>query len=137
MFSLKTITTLLLLGLARAEDEVPALAEIPPPCETTDFLSADCSREVLGAGKVLKLTYWVTLIENVPTFVGQYEINYRLKSTHNTYDLRLCLELGEDGKELDERSQLMFHSEKTYRSKEFNPEMKILDPTKASKLTNY
>jgi len=117
--------------MVNGEDDVKTKVEIPPPCDDTDFLSADCSREITGAKKVLKLSYWVTLVDNVPTFQATYYIKYKFKSTHKKYDLRLCLEFAEDGKELEERAQMMLHGDKIYTNKVFADGLKVLDSSKA------
>ena len=77
---------------------------MPAACDEADFVSQNCSREIKGASKKLKLSYWITLDDNVPTFNGQFQLTFRYKSSYRTYDLRICWEIAEEKKELKERT---------------------------------
>ena len=70
---------------------------MPDPCAATDFVTENCSREIKGASKKMKLSYWVNLVDNVPTFHGQIELTLKISKSYDKYDLRYCLELAEDG----------------------------------------
>ena len=53
MFSLLKITPLILLGITSVQSVGDF--EVPEPCDFTDFVSENCSREIEGAAKKMKL----------------------------------------------------------------------------------
>ena len=85
-----------------------------------------CSREVVGASKVMKLNYWVNLEGDMPTFHGHLEYlgSKTLTGSSSTEELRLCLEFAVEGSEFAWREQLMFHA--TIKDKQFDKVIKTL-----------
>ena len=92
---MKLLTSMALLGYAFA-----AKKDIPVACEDDKVVESDCTRTMTIND--INLTYWVNLQSKIPYFHGRLEIpeaREKLTGSNKYAKLRICLELGREGRE--------------------------------------